>query len=84
MKKAMMSRTQRFITTILPRRAESIEAESRNWKATCQCGNTKSIWEMGGVRWKGAGEPRRKVFCTECQKVAWHRIHYQKDPEKLT
>ena len=81
--KYKMSRVQRLFTTILFPFAESIEKESRGWKVTCTCGHERSIWEMGGVRWKAAGEPKKRMPCPSCLKTTWHHIHYQKDPDDL-
>jgi hypothetical protein len=72
----MMSRTQRFITALVPRAwAESMERESRAWMARCPgCGHARSIWDLGGIRWKAAGNPRRFLTCAECGKPSWHII----------
>lgn len=54
----------------------SIEAESRLW--TLQCSNCKferSIWEMGGVRWKAEGSPRVYRACPNCSQKNWHTIY---------
>ncbi len=66
----MMSRTQRFITALVPRAwAESMERESREWMARCPgCGHAQSIWDLGGIRWKAAGNPRRFLTCAGCGK----------------
>lgn len=68
-----MSFIQRFFTTVLPRRAAaSMEAESRAWKARCPgCGFAKSVWEMGGIRWKAKGEPRVLLRCPGCGQRKW-------------
>jgi hypothetical protein len=72
-----MSRVQRFFVRILPRAwAASMEAESRAWIARCEsCGSERSIWDHGGIRWKAAGNPRRRLMCSVCDLVAWHRMH---------
>ena len=55
----------------------SMERDSRAWKLTCPCGHTRSIWDIGGIRWKAAGEPRKLLRCPACGKLRWHRTHWQ-------
>lgn len=71
-----MSQIQKFITTLLPRAwAAEIEATSRQWMAHCDaCGHERSIWEMGGLRWKAVGSPRRLIRCPRCGKTGAHTI----------
>ncbi len=72
----MMSRTQRFIISLVPRAwAERMERESREWMARCpECGHRRSIWDLGGIRWKAAGNPRRFLTCAGCGVSAWHVV----------
>ena len=73
-----MTSIQKFFTTILPRAwAEDMQAESERWMMRCECGFERSIWEWGGIRWKGRGEPRRLMRCSSCGKRTWHKL-YQK------
>jgi len=59
----------------LPRRwAASVEAESRAWQVLCPCGFSRSVWELGGIRWKAAGEPRRRLWCPQCEQRTWHKM----------
>ncbi len=52
-----------------------MERESRQWIASCQnCGHESSVWDRGGIRWKAAGEPRRRLPCASCGQTAWHTI----------
>lgn len=69
-----MTRTQKIFKSLLPASwAESMEKESREWMMRCEnCGFEKSVWDFGGIRWKAAGNPRRKVFCESCKKLSWH------------
>ena len=52
--------------------------ESRLWKAECpNCrADTTSVWGMGGIRYKAAGEPRRRARCPRCGQKGWLRIHW--------
>ena len=55
--------------------AASIEADSRRWVFDCPvCDARSSIWEIGGVRWKAAGEPRRLIRCPHCRSSRLMRI----------
>ncbi len=70
-----MSSIQSFLQKILPKKwAEDMESESRAWVARCPCGHERSIWELGGVRWKASGNPRRLLACASCGKTTWHTI----------
>ena len=57
--------------------AESAERESKKWIARCKCGHERSIWDLGGVRYKACGNPRRLMKCPSCKKMSWHRIAYR-------
>lgn len=51
-----------------------MEAESREWKVSCPCGEIRSVWEMGGIRWKAKGERKVKTLCKACNETTWHTI----------
>jgi len=53
-----------------------MEADSRSWMMRCSCGFARSIWELGGIRWKAAGQPRTFSFmkCPQCGKRSWHKL----------
>lgn len=72
-----MSAVQRLLAAFLsPKAAADMEAESRTWMATCPfCGLERSIWDLGGIRWKAAGNPRRRIHCPQCGKSGWHSVH---------
>ncbi len=71
-----MSLIQRFFVAILPGSwAESMEAESRQWKMRCKCGHEKSYWEVGGIRWKAAGRPWKFGRCSQCGKWSWLKTY---------
>ncbi|PTY01912.1 hypothetical protein DB346_10700 [Verrucomicrobia bacterium LW23] len=73
---------QRVVLSLLPKSwSSSIEAESRQWIAHCNnngCDRSISVWEMGGVRWKAAGNPSVKVLCPKCRQVTWHTLIHEK------
>ena len=71
-----MSFTQKFFMAVLPRSwAEDMQAESQQWMLRCTCGNERSMWEAGGIRWKAAGSPRRLMRCPQCGQRTWHTLN---------
>jgi hypothetical protein len=67
-----MSFTQRLVVKLLPRRwSGAIRAESEAWGLRCpKCGTVRSLWEMGGIRYKGASTRRQiAARCVTCDKV---------------
>jgi hypothetical protein len=71
-----VSRTQQLITKLAPRSwATSMEAESRTWMVRCRsCGFERSIWDLGGIRWKAKGSKLTWGRCPNCGKRGWHAI----------
>lgn len=71
-----MSGIRGFILRVVPRSmAASMEAESREWMLRCACGFERSIWDLGGLRWKASGNPKRRARCPQCGQVGMHTIH---------
>jgi len=70
-----MTTLQRLMLCWMPKtwQADAI-AHSQKWFAVCPCGSERSIWELGGIRYKAAGEPRRLMRCPKCGQRAWHKI----------
>ncbi len=81
-----LSRTQRLITQVAPRSwAASMEAESRAWMVRCRsCGFERSIWELGGIRWKAKGSKWTWGRCPHCGKRGWHKVYRRNEPEPST
>ncbi|MBL9179556.1 MAG: hypothetical protein JNM65_15945 [Verrucomicrobiaceae bacterium] len=70
-----MSALQRFFIRVLPSAwTRSMEAESRQWIARCECGHGQSVWDMGGIRWKARGTPGCWMRCPACGKTGWRAI----------
>lgn len=71
-----MSAIQRFFLRILPRAwAEEMRAESMSWHYHCdECGHARSVWSMGGIRWKAKGERKANAACPQCGKLTWHTL----------
>ncbi len=80
-----MNRIQKFFTSILPAQsAKSMEADSRQWFMKCmECGFEESYWDLGGIRWKAAGNSRNLRKCPNCGKRSWHQTYKKEtdDPE---
>jgi transposase-like protein len=56
-------------------RFAAMEAESRAWIAKCpNCGSERSIWALGGIRYKAAGNPQRRMRCRNCGEAGWHEV----------
>lgn len=70
-----MSGFQRFFKRILPAAwAAEMEVDSRRWMQRCPCGHAVSIWDLGGIRWRATGNPRRLTRCLKCGERQWHTI----------
>ena len=77
-----MSNVQRLMLSILPTRlSNAIKAESEGWRITClTCGNSKSVWEVGGIRWGAASVGKRKlVQCSHCSCLRWASVDWKPD-----
>lgn len=72
-----MSLVQRFAMALLPRKAaEAMRADSQQWMMRCTgCGLEKSIWALGGIRWKAAGNPVAWRKCAGCGQRTKHEIY---------
>lgn len=70
-----MSTAQRLAKKLLPKKIlDAMEAESRQWRVVCACGHDRSIWDIGGIRYKATGNPRTLLKCPACDKRTWHRV----------
>jgi hypothetical protein len=78
---AALSRIQQVISRVVPAAwTASMEAESRTWMVRCRsCGFERSIWELGGIRWKGSGRTWTWGRCPNCGKLGVHTIS-RRDP----
>jgi predicted RNA-binding Zn-ribbon protein involved in translation (DUF1610 family) len=77
-----LSGTQKLFTGMFsPATAARMEADSRMWMVQCpNCGYERSIWELGGIRYKAAGNPRRLMRCPNCGQIRWHKIYRREGP----
>jgi hypothetical protein len=77
-----MSLIQKFFMAVFPASwARSMEADSREWMIRCRCGFERSIWEIGGIRWKARGTSRNYMRCPKCGRRSWHTT-YRKAPSR--
>jgi hypothetical protein len=81
-----MSRIQQLITRFAPRDwAHSMETASRDWMVQCQsCGFERSVWELGGIRWKASGTKRTFGRCSNCGQLSWHKVYHRARTETTT
>lgn len=72
-----MSVLQQLMLCWMPKswRADLI-AYSQRWFAVCPCGCVRSIWELGGIRYRAAGRPRRLMRCPKCGRRTWHSVEW--------
>lgn len=70
-------RTHHLVDKLAPSHwAAAMEAESREWMVRCgRCGFEQSIWDLGGVRWKGRGTSWTVGRCPGCRKLAWFKVY---------
>lgn len=71
-----MTRLQKFLMRFIParHRAEA-EADSRAWHMVCAaCGHARSIWDLGGIKWKATGNSLTLARCPACGKRGKHQI----------
>lgn len=71
-----LSGMQKFIKFFVPEEAfAAMEAESKQWIMKCSnCGHERSIWSMGGIRYKATGNPRMYRTCSDCNQRSWQVV----------
>ena len=77
-----LSRMQRFFIAVLPRSwAESMRDHSLKWHVRCACGFERSVWALGGIRWKTKGDSRwfMRIRCPQCGQKSWHGVYRSAD-----
>lgn len=76
-----LSRAQRLITKwVGPETAAAMEAHSRAWLVRCpHCEHERSMWEVGGIRYKASGNPRMRMQCPNCGRKGWHKVYKSAD-----
>ena len=68
---------QKLIKMLVPETTFfAMEAESKLWTVKCSnCSHERSIWSMGGIRYKAAGNPRIYRVCANCSQRSWHMVY---------
>jgi ribosomal protein S27E len=81
MSRTELSRTQLFFTRLVgAETAAAMEAHSRAWLVRCpNCGHERSIWDLGGIRYKAVGNQRTLMRCEQCGKRGWHSVYRAAD-----
>ena len=64
-----MSLAQRLVMLLPKRWSDALRAESEKWLLTCpKCGTVRSVWEIGGVRYKGYSRGKiTGIYCLTCR-----------------
>lgn len=78
-----MEPQHRILRLILPAKAfAAIRAGTKAWLAQCPCGHKRNLWDLGGIRWKAAGEPRQIHACPACSHRTLHIVRLKAAAEK--
>jgi hypothetical protein len=79
---AKQSGVQKLLTGMFsPATAARMEADSRMWMMQCpNCGWERSLWELGGIRYKAVGNPRSLQRCPNCRQIRWMKIYRREGP----
>lgn len=66
-----MTLIQKMIARLPQSWYEAIRSESESWIFTCpECGVARSVWEIGGVRYKAVSVGKRSlVWCLQCKQM---------------
>jgi translation initiation factor 2 beta subunit (eIF-2beta)/eIF-5 len=73
-----MTFIQKLVTFLLPKQwSAAIQAESDSWLLTCSvCGSVRSVWEVGGIRFKAASVGKRTmIWCAQCGQLRPMSMH---------
>lgn len=72
-----LSGMQKFIRMFVSEATfAAMETESRAWKVKCgNCDHERSIWELGGIRYKAAGNKKLHRPCPNCGQRGWHSVY---------
>ena len=78
-----MPAEHKFLKFILPATVfKAVRAGTKKWLLECPCGHKRDLWDAGGVRHKGVGEPRQYHKCPKCGRGTWHKIRKKTDVER--
>lgn len=70
-----------FQSFLSPESAAEMERESKRWILKCpNCNFERSVWDVGGVRWKAASVNKKvRANCVNCGKNSWHEVYYKEN-----
>lgn len=73
------SLTQRLVMRLMPRRANEIERQSREWFVVCpQCALERTYWDLGGIRYKARSHGKRiGLRCPSCGSRGMHAVEHR-------
>jgi len=78
----ILSRAQKIIRWFTSKALfEKMEQDSKLWIFDCECGQTSSIWDIGGIKYKAKGYSRSLTKCPRCQKNAMRKIYKKDSPQ---
>ena len=65
-----------LILAIFPKHlAKAMEEDSKLWMLVCpKCSSEISFWDIGGIRYKAKGNPKKLRRCLSCNEVSWHSV----------
>lgn len=58
---------------------EKAKADSKRWYFNCECGHEFTIWDIGGVKYKGTGNKKMYVKCPKCKKAAFRQVQRREE-----
>ena len=71
---------RRLIGFLMPATMRRIEAESKTWFVACpECNHEISVWDAGGMRYRGRGTTYRFGHCTQCGHRGMLRVYRADD-----
>ncbi|MBL7701242.1 MAG: hypothetical protein JNM14_03245 [Ferruginibacter sp.] len=72
-----LSRTQKIIKFFTSKALfEKMMEDSKRYRFTCSnCGKESSIWEIGGIRYKGTAKTKTGAWCLQCKKFGLQDIY---------
>lgn len=79
-----MTFIQKLVMNFLPKSwSQAIRHESENWVLRCpNCDFERSVWELGGVRYKAASVGKRLMArCPNCSQVSMMPLVYNEKPK---
>lgn len=52
-----------------------IARQTRQWEIRCNtCGNSKCLWEAGGIRYRARGKKSALGMCSKCGTRRWLKV----------